>query len=339
MTSKTSIVSVVMITYAHELYIQEAIESVLMQECDFEVELIVVNDCSPDSTDAIVKKLIQTQPKGHWINYTRHETNKGMMPNFIWALQQAKGQYIALCEGDDYWTDPLKLQKQVDFMEANEDFSMCGAQADFLVVKENNKEFSGGFLKNKKQVLTTVDFLSGYPMHTSTVLLRKSMMQLPGWITDVKNGDVALFSLLSENGPAYFMNVFISVYRVTGSGVWSSASLENRYYAFKNTVNHLNSHFKGKYETQQLKWEYDEAKKVTQVYLDQKKYCKHFHFKLKNYHRYFWWFIWIPKQKQVIKNTRSRISKSWTNFRMFIGLRTRLKKLKSHFNISINDQH
>ena len=105
-------VSVVMITYGHEKFIREAIEGVLMQECDFEVELILANDCSPDQTDSVIQDIIKNHPKGCWIKYIRQENNIGMMPNFIFALKQCKGKYIALCEGDDYWTDPLKLQKQ-----------------------------------------------------------------------------------------------------------------------------------------------------------------------------------------------------------------------------------
>ena len=135
----TPLLSVIMITYKHEGFIAEAIDGVLMQECDFEVELIIADDCSPDKTSLIVSKYIETHPKGQWIKYTRHEHNKGMMPNFIFALEEAKGKYIAMCEGDDYWTDPYKLQKQVDFLEQNEEYNIV-----FHKVKILN--FDGSFL-------------------------------------------------------------------------------------------------------------------------------------------------------------------------------------------------
>jgi glycosyltransferase involved in cell wall biosynthesis len=112
-------VSVDMITYKHEAYIAQAIEGVLMQETNFEYDLIIADDCSPDKTEEIVKNIIATHPKGHIIKYFRHEKNIGMNQNGLFAVQQCKGKYIAICEGDDYWTDPLKLQKQVDFLEAN----------------------------------------------------------------------------------------------------------------------------------------------------------------------------------------------------------------------------
>ena len=108
-------VSVVMITYNHEKFIKEALESIFSQKTNFHYELIISNDCSTDNTDEVIKKIIDKNENGSLINYTNHHKNKGMIPNFLWSIQQAKGKYIALCEGDDYWTDPYKLQKQVDF--------------------------------------------------------------------------------------------------------------------------------------------------------------------------------------------------------------------------------
>lgn len=132
------LVSVVMITYGHEKYIRQAIEGVLMQQGDFDLELVIANDCSPDNTDAVVQDVLSHHSNAHWIRYVRHEKNIGMMPNFIFALQQAKGKYIALCEGDDYWTDPCKLQKQVDFLEANPDYSICWTK--YKVLKQSETD-------------------------------------------------------------------------------------------------------------------------------------------------------------------------------------------------------
>ncbi|MCM0668674.1 glycosyltransferase family 2 protein [Flavobacterium tyrosinilyticum] len=118
-------VSVVMMTYGHEKYITQAIEGVLMQEFDFDIELIIANDCSPDKTNSVVERIMEQHPRGNWIKYTSHKENKGVMSNFVWALQQSKGQYIAICEGDDYWTDSLKLQKQVDVLQNNPKLTGC----------------------------------------------------------------------------------------------------------------------------------------------------------------------------------------------------------------------
>ena len=94
-------VSICMITYNHQDFIEDAILSVLNQKCNFEIELIVSNDCSTDQTHQIVTKIIQTHTNSNVIRYINHEKNLGMMPNFIQTLQKCSGKYIAICDGDD----------------------------------------------------------------------------------------------------------------------------------------------------------------------------------------------------------------------------------------------
>ncbi len=126
-------VSVCMITYGHEKFIEQAINGVLMQECDFEVELIIANDSSPDQTDAVIQSILDNHPRASWIKYTKHEKNLGMMPNFIFALKECVGEYIALCDGDDYWTDTLKLKKQVVFLDRNKDYVACFHNSEVIL--------------------------------------------------------------------------------------------------------------------------------------------------------------------------------------------------------------
>ena len=127
-----------MITYGHEKYIEEAINGVLMQECRFPIELIISNDCSPDNTNNIINNIIKNHPKSDIIRYINHEKNIGMMPNFISALRNVNSKYVAICEGDDYWIDRFKLQKQVDFMEKNLDFSMCFHSVQITMAHKND---------------------------------------------------------------------------------------------------------------------------------------------------------------------------------------------------------
>ena len=131
------LVSVCMITYNHEKYIAEAIQGVLMQKTDFEIEFIIANDASTDNTHTLITEFA-IDKKNITINYINHSVNSGMMSNFVSALQQCSGKYIALCEGDDYWTDPLKLQKQVDFMEANPEYAMIFTNGKVVYTNENN---------------------------------------------------------------------------------------------------------------------------------------------------------------------------------------------------------
>src|SRR6185312_2892285 len=117
-------VSVCMLAYNHEHYIAEAIEGVLMQQTNFEFELIISNDASSDRTHEVISEFAVNHPKGKRVKYFNQQRNLGMQCNFIFALKACKGKYIALCEGDDYWTDPLKLQKQVDYISSHADCNL-----------------------------------------------------------------------------------------------------------------------------------------------------------------------------------------------------------------------
>lgn len=215
-------VSVVMITYKHEEFIAEAIEGVLMQEVNFDLELIIADDCSPDKTEYVVREYVATNPKGHWIRYTRHKSNKGMMSNFIWALEQAKGQYIALCEGDDYWTDPLKLQKQVDFLERNKDYQACAHEVEILThegMKANKK---------KKNTYYVEDFFSESHLNTCSFLYRNNIT-LENQHFAAIIGDLVLFILCAKKGNIHFINETMAVYRMTGHGVYSGVKQKQQH--------------------------------------------------------------------------------------------------------------
>ena len=143
-----------MLTYKHEKFIKQAIEGVLMQETDFEFELIIADDCSPDNTNKIVNDIIKNHSKGFKIKYFRHKKNLGVQDNGIFGLNKCKGKYIALCEGDDYWIDPLKLQKQVDFLKLNKGYSFVFTPAQVL----NNSTNKIEKLRNKYVSFNSRDF-------------------------------------------------------------------------------------------------------------------------------------------------------------------------------------
>lgn len=233
------LVSVVMITYGHEQYIKQAIEGVLMQECDFEIELVVANDCSPDSTDNVVNKIIKNNSKSSWIKYNKHIHNKGANENFFWAVQQCKGKYIALCEGDDYWTEPLKLQKQVDFLESNPSYVMACHSINEL---KNDVLHKADWRCNKNRTKYKLeDYLYELFFHTSSVVYRN--IALPTYINSTKilNGDYAVFSYILTKGKLYYFNEIMSVYRKHDGGITNSALhkknhkvLESKNYIFEN---------------------------------------------------------------------------------------------------------
>lgn len=219
MLKKDVTVSVVIITYKHENYIKETIEGVLMQECDCNIELIIADDNSPDETEIVVLDLINNHVNGHWIKYTKHSHNKGMMPNFMWALKQCSGKYIALCEGDDYWIDPLKLQKQVDVLEANEAYGVV--HTDTQVYFQNTDRFIKSLNADKKTNLENLNnpaeelILGRYSIYTLTTLFRSSLLDKVDFkaFSKFKMGDLPLWLTFSKFTKFFYIDEPMAVYR------------------------------------------------------------------------------------------------------------------------------
>ena len=243
-------VSVVMITYKHEQFIAKAIEGVLMQKCDFEVELIIADDCSPDKTEEKVFQIIKNHPKNSWIKYTKHKTNKGMISNFNWALNQCKGKYIALCEGDDYWTDPLKLQKQVDFLEANEEYSACGHTAKVLYENTGREELYPDITENK--TCTYQHTIEKWIMTTASIVFRNNIevfdkMEKIYSYRNIISGDQVLLATLGHIGDILIMHEAMSVYRKHDGGIsnWGDPKeiWKDHIYMFKIFKKIFNSKF------------------------------------------------------------------------------------------------
>jgi glycosyltransferase involved in cell wall biosynthesis len=237
-------VSVDMITFKHENYIAQAIEGVLMQKTNFEFELIICDDCSPGGTEEIVRSYIEKHPQGNRIKYFRHEVNIGMQPNGIFAAKQCNGKYIAICEGDDYWTDPLKLQKQVDFLEANEDFSVCGTYCDVLrnngLEKRNTKDFIS---------FNYYEIIKKNPIPTLTLCFRNFLINYDS-LLNYRIGDIPLLLELTRQGFKGAKLPFNSaVYRYHGCGANSgntrfqniNLQIETKFlYFIRNTDNEFN---------------------------------------------------------------------------------------------------
>ena len=205
------LVSVDMITYKHEAFIKQAIEGVLMQETNFEYDLIIADDCSPDNTEAIVRNIIATHPKGHTIKYFRQEKNIGMQANGMFAGQQCKGKYIAVCEGDDYWTDPLKLQKQIDFLENNLEYNLVGHHAT-----DSNSKLIG---KHEKDSFSFEDIYYRTLIIPTASLVFRNNIVFEDWITKVYGGDKAIIFLNAKKGKLKILPFLGSFYRLHSGGI------------------------------------------------------------------------------------------------------------------------
>lgn len=209
-----------MITYNHEDYINQAIESIMMQKTNFLFELIIGEDCSTDNTRKICQKYKERYPDR--IRLILPESNVGMMKNLIKTIEACNGKYIAMCEGDDYWTDSLKLQKQVDFLEANTNASLVFS--DRIIQNKDHKKV----LHYKNRIYTTVDILSGFIPGVQNMCIRTlslDILILQKFASDI-NGDRLIPYLCSLNGQIRWVQGVFSVYRITGNGISSSRSVD-----------------------------------------------------------------------------------------------------------------
>jgi glycosyltransferase involved in cell wall biosynthesis len=221
-------VSVLMITYNHEKFIAQAIESVLMQEVSFEYEFVIGEDCSSDKTREIV---IDYQKKhSDKIRLLLPEKNLGIQKNFAQVLSACKGQYIAFLEGDDYWIFPTKLQKQVDLLEGNPQISGCFSNAivvddDGNLVSENYFEY--GKLKVKQEIRTEDIIPFGISPANTIFFRRNVMIDAPNWFTrNMRHSGVDL--LITLHGIYYHINETLGAYRIHSGGSWSPLPLSQR---------------------------------------------------------------------------------------------------------------
>jgi predicted O-linked N-acetylglucosamine transferase (SPINDLY family)/predicted SAM-dependent methyltransferase/glycosyltransferase involved in cell wall biosynthesis len=212
-------VSVLMIAYNHENFIGQAIDSILMQDVDFEYEIVIGEDCSTDSTRQIIIDCQKKYPDK--IRLLLPESNLGMLPNFVNTYRACKGQYIALLEGDDYWTSPDKLRKQVEFLDREKDYAICFTNA--LLFWEDNHREPEIFLNEPAEKFTTEYLLFRNFISTPTVMYRNGLIQeFPQWYTNLGMGDWSLYILLTEYGKIGYIDEVMSAYRNHKGGVWSS---------------------------------------------------------------------------------------------------------------------
>ena len=241
-------VSVAVITYNHEPFISQAIESVLMQETVFVVELVIGEDCSTDDTRRIVQAYAAKYP--NVIRALLPEKNLGMARNYDEVWQACRGKYVAWLEGDDSWRTPQKLQKQVALMEAKPHYSMCGTKTQFINASSDGIERDVGVLEpaTLKPEYDLSDFLIRYPMHTSSMLLRRGLVQFPDWLNGlVMLRDTCVFALYAEKGPVGYLSDVVSCWRIHAGGIWTNKSPADQVRCNQTAIDLLDAHFGGRY--------------------------------------------------------------------------------------------
>jgi glycosyltransferase involved in cell wall biosynthesis len=216
------LVSICCITYNHEDYIRQCLDGFLIQETSFQFEILIHDDASTDKTSEIIREYELKYPEIiKPIYQTVNQYSKGVRPINKFNFERARGKYIALCEGDDYWTDPLKLQKQVEFLEENEEYGLVHGNCNIFfqdsnrwILDANKKHINKNTIQNRKELFYKI--ISGaYKIRTATVLFKKNLLsQIPKNEIHFLMGDTPLWLDFSQITKFKYFEEIFSVYRV-----------------------------------------------------------------------------------------------------------------------------
>ena len=308
--SDTPLVSVKCMTYNHEKYISQALDGFLMQKTNFPFEVLVHDDASTDKTADIIRKYEKKFPKiVKPIYETENQYSKGTHHTKINTM--LRGKYIALCEGDDYWIDPLKLQKQIDFLETHPAYGMCYGKVRQYY--EDEKKFSsvlfGSALSSYQKLI-----YGNNPIPTLTVCMRKEIYWSYRSDDSIKKqkwlmGDYPLWIKISHDSKIHFFDEVFGVYRILKNSASHSEDFSKRI-AFQKSKTDISNYFCKVYNLPEIIW--DENKALFDIlYLDlmQMGYSKSLALKAKSVY---------PKIKA--KNLRLKIIRFAISFKFLFSL-------------------
>ena len=216
------LVTVVCITYNHEKYIRYALDGFLSQKTDFQYKIVIHDDASTDNTQAIIREYAEKYPELFvpiLQEENQYQAGIGIMRNYIQPLLE--GEYFALCEGDDYWCAPDKLQEQVDFMKNHEDYVACVHNTLRYDCRNNKSTLM--YKKGRSRDITLEDVIwrGGSAFHTSSILAKKELFLIPNEIINRWFGDYSRAIYLTLSGKVRFLNKTMSVYRYFSKGSWT----------------------------------------------------------------------------------------------------------------------
>lgn len=235
--SMVPLASIVCITYNHEAYIRECLNGFLKQRTTFKFEVLVHDDASTDNTAKIIREYEEKYPSLFRVIYqTKNQYSQGVRPCEDILFPIANGKYIALCEGDDYWIDPYKLQKQVDHLEANMDYGLCYTQTRVYNQDKRQDEgiFGGPYEDFEKIIIHN-------PIPTLTVvartdLLRQYVREINPSVYNWKLGDYPIWLWMSCHSKISYIPEITSCYRVNGGSMSHAISYISQLEFIKSVI-------------------------------------------------------------------------------------------------------
>ena len=258
MPNDSILVSVLCPTYNQKKYIAQCLDSVLGQETDFAFEVIVKDDCSTDGTSDIIREYAERYPdRVRPLILEENYFSQGKTSvSFVRMFNMIRGKYFAVCEGDDFWTDPKKLQIQADFMEAHPDYSMC-CHSSYLANEDGSLRTDKFFRSGTESGdLSTEKIISGWAMATNTVLIRTSSREeiLVPFQGKCVNEDYGMEVYAALKGKVYYLDRMMSAYRMNASGSITASYkvnpelLKGRTFEFCNMLDRLNEYSEHRYD-------------------------------------------------------------------------------------------
>lgn len=225
-TSTEPMVSVVMIAYNKEKYIDEAIRGVVKQRVDWPIELIVMDDYSTDATSEKALEWCRKYP--HIVRYVRNPENLGLQRNYMAGFALCRGRYMAICDADDYWFYRGKLAKMVSYMEQNQGCAVSFHRMVNYYEGSGEKSLSNG---GTPRDTTIADLSRSNYITNSAVMYRRGLvdlLSLPEWIAEDRSPDYAMHMLYAAHGSIHFFSRPMGVYRKAGGSAWSMIGRRRR---------------------------------------------------------------------------------------------------------------
>lgn len=234
-------------TYNHARFIAKALDSALMQNCDFNYEILISEDCSTDGTREIVVDYQKKFPEK--IRLLLSEKNVHSNEVVSRGIHAAKGNYIALLDGDDYWTSPEKLQRQVAFLDAHPECSMCFHNAQVLH-EETHQNLRNWTPSNQKQISTLDDLWLGNFIATCSTMFRNGLIhRIPDWYHSFfPITDWPLYILLAEHGSIGYINEVMGAYRHHPGGLYSPYNEKQKQEKTLDFYKRINRYLNWKYD-------------------------------------------------------------------------------------------